>query len=350
MEAKKSLKIDDIAAAAGVSKATVSRYLNGRRDLLSEKTWERVRAVVEMTNYRPNDMASNLKKKVKNMVGVLISDISSPFSSALIIGITRYLDALGYSVLIAGSADSREKEEENIRSLLSKGVCGLLVNTASCENPALIQADCEGVPIVLMDRKVRNHSFPLVTSDHAAGMRMLIAYLHAQGYTRPVLFTQKWEDNSVRMERRESFLRGTEEICGYVPPEEDIYVLDAQKGQTAQVLLRRLMQSLRPGECPAIIGANSITTACAAHAIAAEGLSMPEQIGLCGPEDWDWSSELNWPCMIRPNVTTLRIHSTELGYQAAALLMELLHQKTRTPETRVIACELVERDSARRRN
>lgn len=343
----KALKIDDIAAAAGVSKATVSRYLNGRKELLSEKTWARIAQVVETTNYRPSDIASNLKKKNRNIVGVLISDISSPFSSALIIGITKYLDERGYSVIIADSANDPEKETENIRSLRSRGICGLLVNTASYDNPYLIHVAREGVPVVLMDRDVQGYPFDLVTSDHAAGMHTLVEYLYAQGYTHLALFTQPWEHNSVRIARREAFLQSAAKLCPFRP---DVYVIGKEPGQSVQTQLEQLLHNLRPGEVPAIVGINSITTVCAAQAIAACGLSMPEQIGLCGPEDWDWQNELNWPCMIHPNVTTIKIHSTELGSQSAAVLLNRLQNSALPQQTRIISCELVPRDSACRQN
>ena len=84
MASQKRLTIDDIAAAAGVSKATVSRYLNGHRELMSEKTWERIKTVIEVSDYKPNDIASNLKKRTTNLIGVSIADITSPFSVALI--------------------------------------------------------------------------------------------------------------------------------------------------------------------------------------------------------------------------------------------------------------------------
>ena len=58
MSAKKRVTISDVATAAGVSKTTVSRYINGHPELMGEKTRERIRAVIEMTNYRPSDIAS----------------------------------------------------------------------------------------------------------------------------------------------------------------------------------------------------------------------------------------------------------------------------------------------------
>lgn len=348
MTINKHLTIDNIAEAAGVSKATVSRYLNGRRDLVSEKTWNRIQAVIEMTGYRPNYSASNLKKKTTNLVGVLISDISSPFSSALIIGITQFLNECGYTALIVNSEDSIDKEAENIRSLLSKGVCGFLVNTSAYDNPFLVQMECTGLPIVLMDRKVRNHKFNIVTVDHEIGMETLIQHLYAQGYTRPALFTQAWDNNSTRIGRRNSFIQAVEKVYAYSPLDKnDIYLIDRHTPDSASEQLKKFTASLAKNEIPAIIGSNSVATVCAANAILSLGLSMPKQIGLCGIEDWDWSSQLNWPNMIHPTATTLKISSTEMGYQAAALLISMLNGNTGGPEMRIISSELIVRESTK---
>ena len=79
MSSKKRVTINDVAMAAGVSKTTVSRYINGHPELMSEKTRERIRTVIEMTNYHPSDIASNLKKRTTNLIGLLIADILSFF-------------------------------------------------------------------------------------------------------------------------------------------------------------------------------------------------------------------------------------------------------------------------------
>lgn len=341
MVTKKRVVIDDIAVAAGVSKATVSRYLNGHRETMSEKTWDRIKAVIEMTDYKPSDIASNLKKRKTNLIGISIADISSPFSSALIIGISKFLDNHGYTLLIANSSDSPQIEQKNISSLISKGVCGLLVNTSAHDNDFLVQTACSGIPIVLLDRKVRNYNFDIVTSDHEVGMEALLNHLKGQGYTRPILFTQKWEQNSTRMRRRESFIHFTKKIYGYSPVENgDIYLIDHSEGTSTVMQMEELYKTLKKDDIPAVIGTNSITTARVYHAVSEIGLSIPNQIGLCGPEDWDWSNELNWPFMIRPSITTLKVKSTEIGYCAAAQLLKKRENPGALPEEIIVPCEL----------
>lgn len=346
MASHKKLTIDDVAAAAGVSKATVSRYLNGHRQLMSEKTWERIKAVVEASGYKPNDIASNLKKRTTNLIGVSIADITSPFSVALIMGISKCLDEHGYTLLISNSGDSPEKEQNNINSLISKGVSGLLINTSAYDNDFLIETACRGVPIVLCDRTVHNYNLDVVTTDHEAGMRMLIQHLREKGYTRPILFTQFWEQNSTRMRRRESFIQAVEKIYGYTPkPQEDIFLIDHSGGISTVSQLKLMQKLLRKGDIPAVIGTNSITTVRSYHGISELGLSMPYEIGLCGPEDWDWSNELNWPFMIRPHVTTLKVPSTEIGYRAAQRLLEKLQHPDTQPQEISLPCMLNARES-----
>ncbi len=346
MASSKKLTIDDIAAAAGVSKATVSRYLNGHRELMSEKTWERIKTVIGVSDYKPSAIASNLKKRTTNLIGVSIADITSPFSVALIMGISRCLDENGYTLLISNSGDSLEKEKNNIDSLISKGASGLLVNTSAYDNDFLIETSCKGVPIVLCDRKIRNYTLDVVTSDHEAGMRTLIQHLREKGYSRPVLFTQNCEQNSTRMRRRESFIQAVEEIYGYSPKEqEDIFIIDHSEGISTVSQLQRLKKSLKEDDVPAVIGTNSITTARAYHGISELGMSMPDEIGLCGPEDWDWSNELNWPYMIRPHVTTLKVPSTEIGYRAAQRLLQKLQHPDLLPEEISLHCVLNARES-----
>jgi len=338
MSAKKRLTIDDIATVAGVSKTTVSRYINGRSELMSDKTRERIKAVIEMTNYTPSDIASNLKKRTTNLIGLLIADISSPFSSALIIGISEYLEERGYTLLIANTADDSEKEERALKSLLAKGVSGFLVNTASYTNVFMIQSHCTGVPIVLCDRYVRNHNFDIVTLNHREGLFALVNHLKEFGYTRPLFFTQEWENNSTRIKRREYFIEAVRQIYGY-DATEDVYTI-YPKGYSVQTQLNHIINNKKSEDIPAVIGSNSITTVRLFHAITELGLSIPEEIGLCGPEDWDWSNELNWPFIIRPNVTTLKIPSTLLGRNAAKLLLEKMEKPDSTPQEIFLPCTL----------
>ena len=240
--------IDDIARAVGVSKTTISRYINGHGEMMSEKTRERVRAAIELTNYQPSDIARNLKRKKTNLIGVLISDMSTPFSSALIIAIGDYLAERGYVPIFANCDDSLQKEEELIDMLISKGVAGLLVNTTSSQNNHLIGVASRGLPVVLCDRYISNYRFNIVTIEQGKPFHDLVAHLKEQGYTRPVLFTQRWEKNSTRQRRKDAFIAAVKEIYGY-DPGDDVFVVSTKLGITASMQLDELCCRLPARRC-----------------------------------------------------------------------------------------------------
>ena len=344
MNLESKVTINDIAKAVGVSKTTVSRYINGHSDMMSERTRERIRAVIEMTNYQPSDIARNLKRKNTNLIGVLIADMSTPFSSVLVVSISDYLSECGYVPIFANCNDSLQKEQEMIDSLLFRGVAGFLVNTTSCNNNYLIGVASRGIPIVLCDRYINHYNFNIVTFEQDAPVFNLVRHLKEEGYTRPVLFTQCWENNSSRRRRKDAILSAIQQVYGY-DATEDVYLVSFQNGLSAAAQLDALLGRLKPGDIPAIIGTNSVTTVQTYKAIKSCGLKMPEQIGLCGPEDWNWQQEMNWAQLIEPTITTIDLPVRDLGRQSAECLVHMLKGETEGAREIMLPCGLNIRES-----
>ncbi|MBQ1379742.1 MAG: LacI family DNA-binding transcriptional regulator, partial [Erysipelotrichaceae bacterium] len=178
---KKKITINDVAEAAGVSKATVSRYLNGRTDLMTEKTRDRIAHVIDLLNYHPSELARSLKSKKTRTIGVILTDIRSPFYSAVLSGIDEKLSEYGYSAIYVNSSDDPEKELANLQNLLSKDVDGILINTVSYRNEALISETANRIPMVLIDREIENHSFSVVRIDNKKMVSLLFDHLEEEG-------------------------------------------------------------------------------------------------------------------------------------------------------------------------
>lgn len=340
---KKKVTISDIATAAGVSKATVSRYINGKSELMTPKTKERIRTVIELLDYHPNSAARSLKTKKNRQIGVLLSNIETPFAASLIVGIGNCLHQKGYEPLFVDCHNSIRKEEEAIASFQERMVEGLLVNTTFIENPALIKASCDGCNIVLCDRFVNHYDFNIVTINQDDSMLHLIRHLKEEGYTRPVLFAQQWDKNSTRQRRLKAFLWAVETVYGYVP-NEDIYTVGHEQWQSEEQL-DVLLSRLKDGEKPVIVGVNSETTVLVYRAICARKLQVPQQIGFCGFEDWDWESVMNWATLLDPPVTSISIPTKEMGYRAAELLVQLIEEEHTHPQTVILPSKLVIRES-----
>ena len=114
---------------------------------------------------------------------LLYTSISTPFCAALIQGISETLLSSNYMPLFVSCNNSIKEEESYIRSLMSRHVDGLIVNTCSSQNPLLIQQACTGLPIVLCDRTIDDYNFQFVGSNHRDPIFELVKHLKEQGYT-----------------------------------------------------------------------------------------------------------------------------------------------------------------------
>lgn len=344
-EYNKKTTISDVALAAGVSKTTVSRYLNGKYELMSEKTRLRIAKVVEMTAYRPSDVARALKSRQSSLVGVIIADISTPFSSALIAGVERVLDGTAYSPIFVNSENRIKKEYENIKKLLGKGVEGLLINSCAYENPKVVELDLKGFPIVLLDREIKDHRFDIVTSEIKNTLKALLSHLKEEGFSLPYLFTQELSISSTRQLRYDAFLDAAAEIFGASDPVELVRNIDMEKPERTEKYISEL---LGKDEIPAFVGVNTMTTLHIVNYLKKLGAEIPRDAGVCGPDDWSWGQRLDWASMIYPGVTTCVINSQEIGERAAGLLLSRITDNRREKNEVILDCDIVKRKSTKR--
>lgn len=164
MEANHRPKLEDVAAAAGVSKTTVSRVLN-HRGYLSEKTIAKVQKAMQELDYRPNIIARQLYKQRTDLVGMIFPTVDNPFFSQLEAEMERQLYRNGYKVLIGNSQNDPAKEENYLQQLLTHQVDGLIVGT---QNRGLIGYQHANLPIVAIDQVV-GKNIPVVSSDNYQG-------------------------------------------------------------------------------------------------------------------------------------------------------------------------------------
>ena len=164
MEANHRPKLEDVAAAAGVSKTTVSRVLN-HRGYLSEKTIAKVQKAMQELDYRPNIIARQLYKQRTDLVGMIFPTVDNPFFSQLEAEMERQLYHNGYKVLIGNSQNDPAKEENYLQQLLTHQVDGLIVGT---QNRGLIGYQHANLPVVAIDQVV-DKNIPVVSSDNYQG-------------------------------------------------------------------------------------------------------------------------------------------------------------------------------------
>lgn len=344
-EQNKKPTISDIAKAAGVSKTTVSRYLNGKFELMGADTRQRLKAVIELNTYRPSDVARSLRSKQSRMIGVVIADISTPFSSALISGIERTLNSTEYTPIFVNSENHPKKERENISRLLSKGADGLLINACSHNSAYITDLDCNKFPIVLLDRPMNGSQFDIVTSEVEKPIYELMYHLKTEGFTAPYLFTQELGVSATRQLRHDVFLNAAEDVFEIDDPVSFVRNIDISEPSRTENYIKDI---LKLGEPPAFIGVNTMTTLHIISAMKRLDVEIPHKAGVCGPDDWSWGQRLDWVNLIAPGITTYEINSEEIGKQAAELLLSRIDGTREEKREIVLSSKIIVRGSTSR--
>ena len=181
------VNIYDVARRAQVSSATVSRVLNGSPHV-KETTKRRVMHAINALDYTPNALARKLSTGRTRNIGFLIPDVENPFFSQLLRGVTNAADESGYNIFLYGTDDNVAKEHRFFDVVRTERLAGILVipvdagNEKTCEWLCTLEA--EHVPVVLIDRSLKNGRFDGVFSEDFRGAMDAVECLLREGHRR----------------------------------------------------------------------------------------------------------------------------------------------------------------------
>lgn len=342
MKAKgKGITIHDVARQAEVSITTVSRYMNGNFDNMSESTRQRLEQVIRELDYHPNNLARGLKTQNSMTIGCVVADMANPFSALLIKGINRVCREHGYRVLILDADNDGALEKEAYKSLLNNPVEGIIANTTGKADEEIL-AVSEKLPLVLADREIETPGQidSVVTDDWDATYRT-VQYLLEKGYERLGFFSPPVEKISTRSARLDAFRQAMKELRG-----EDagasVFLCENGGGQALSDKLRQFVAAAG-GAPAAIFSVNGEMTLKILHEMRSLGLSLSPALGLCSFDNWAWSA------LVGPGITTIATDTCEMGMKSAALLFEKLGAKENLPVRRIeMKNIMVERHSTMR--
>lgn len=308
---RRVVTIRDVAREAGVSKTTISHYLNGKYEYMSAETRERIKNIITISNYRPNKLASGLKSNRSRQIGVLIADICNPISAILVRGISDVCEAKGYSILIYCTDSDLQRERNHVENLIDQRVEGILVNPADYDHSYEVFAN-KSVPIVMMECSV-NAPVDTVLIDSRSITGKTLEHLYQEGFRSLFLFTEEPKGISTRRERVEIF---KEFYRGHFTEgaERAIVVMDAQEPGRVEEAVRNIACSRAKG-VPAIFTTNGVCLLSVLKAVKHLKLRIPEDIALCGYDDWSWAE------LVSPGITAIAQPTYQVGEEAARLLL-----------------------------
>ncbi|MFY3386572.1 LacI family DNA-binding transcriptional regulator [Paracidovorax sp. MALMAid1276] len=307
--------IADVAAEAGVSKATVSRYFNHRERLLSPDIAARVEAAIAKLAYVPSPMAQALSHGRSRLIGLVVADITNPYSVAVLCGAEKVCQEAGYLVMLFNLGNDRERERAAIDALASYQVDGFILNTLGEGEAHHDLHHLHGKPAVMVDRRHAGLAADFVSLDNRGAMREACAHLRQQGWQRLLYITQPLQGVSSRVERAKAF-RAMVSAKGSAVRGEVLELAAEQGDDVLDQALAELRRKAPPGERCAVVAGNSVVTLRVAASMSRLGWTFGNELGFVGFDDPDWAS------LIRPGLSAVAQPTDAIGQRAAQCLLE----------------------------
>ena len=331
-----AIRLKDIARDLGISTVTVSKVLRGNADI-SEKTRARVLKRMQELNYKPNMLARGLASGRTYTVGLVVPDLVHPFFAEFAKSLAGALRESQMALLLASSEENPELEQQEIRTLLGRGVDVLLIASSQAQLKSFYELGDERTPFLLIDRNFPYLSANFVGSDDYEIGRIATKHLISTGKRRIAHIGGRGISPS--LERLRGY-RDTLYSHQIASPEELIVTrerfeeLGDQAGYQAMTELLKLRT--RPD---AVFCYNDLTAIGAMEAARETGLRIPQDIAFVGAGNLRYANYLRIP------LTSVDQQPELLGVRAGELALELIAKPDLPPKTVLLQPRLVIRQS-----
>ncbi|HEY4384098.1 MAG TPA: LacI family DNA-binding transcriptional regulator, partial [Ktedonobacteraceae bacterium] len=264
--------IDDVARIAGVSPATVSRVLN-KRQIVTETTRRRVLDAIAQLNYQPNSLGRNLATRRTRTFGLVIADITNPFSAEVVRGIEETMHTQDMSLLLHDTMEDSKREMQALTLLGEGQVDGLILCSPLLSPQKLLSLIRPGLPLVLINRLPIPSSVGTVEIDQEAGVRAAMQHLVDLGH-RQIAHIGGIPDSQVYQRRIVAYRTASEEAGIEIAEHAILPALPTIEGgwKAVHQLLQNTTSSNRP---TALLAYNDLVAMGALVAAQEEGIAVP---------------------------------------------------------------------------
>jgi LacI family transcriptional regulator len=327
-------KIKDVAKAAGVSVATVSKVLNGYTTV-NEKTKERVLQFVKEMRFHPNSAARSLVGRRSMTLGIfLTTSLAHPFFTQILSGMEQALKTKGYDLIYLAQL-SWSKDYSFVRHCQSRNVEGVVVFGFQHENMNFDELIQSGIPTVFIDLDVREGRTGYISSDNEAATERTVQYLSELNHNK-ISFLSGNKEAYASKHRLEGYRTGLKKTN--LSYREDYVAEGDFTRETGYLAMKTLLALTEPPT--AVICCSDLSAIGALDAIHEAGLSVPEDISVIGFDDIEIAS------LVRPALTTVRQNMATIGRRSIELLDELINDDTLPPPEEIVPTQLVIRGTS----
>jgi LacI family transcriptional regulator len=334
MALRNRARLVDVARDADVSPATVSRAMT-QPELLSADTLNRVQNSARKLGYRPDGMARALASGKTMTIGAIVPTLDSTIFARVLQSMQLALSREGYQLLVASHEMNPAAETEAVRTLLSRGIDGLMLVGAERAQETVLLLRSGGLPVVLT--WVGTPEFAAVTVDNELAGRMAARHLIRLGHKRIGMIVGHLPFND-RQRGRLSGVRNEMLEAGLALPDS----LVSEQGLTMAGGRAGCARLLDLGERPtAVIGGIDLFAIGCIQEAQSRGIGVPEAFSVVGIDDIEMAANMT------PSLTTVHVPTSRIGQTAAATLLAEIRGESARIQT-MLPIELIERRSSGR--
>lgn len=314
MQSKTPTTIRDVARAAGLSVASISRVLNGHNHV-SPDTRKKVLEAMESLGYVPNATARSLSTAKNHAIGVVLPDLHGEFFGELVRGMDKAASERGYLLLLSNMHADRMQAGQAMGTMRGR-VDGLIVMAPQLSAEDLAGALPPGLPAVLINSPVEAgiHNLRI---DNRGGVMLMVRHLLAQGASR-IVHLAGFRGNLDADERAAAFRDAMHSLA----PEQPITILEGDfSDQSGERLVQQLLA--HGVEFDAIFAANDMMALGALQTLRTIGVRVPDQVAVAGFDDVPLARYLG--------LSTLRVDIAGIGARAIERLVNELEGQAEAP-------------------
>lgn len=327
--AKQRVTIADVAREAGTSTASVSYYLNDKREKLSEKTRAKIARVIKELGYVPNAQAQTLTGKQTHVIAIIILDNTNKWAGLVLNGMEQVMLPAGYQTVVCTSNFNPETELMYVDKMLSLGVDGFIIQPTANFKAVHDRIRRAGKPVVFFDAAIYSPGTSWIKTNLYDGVYNATQALLDAGYEDFFSIAANMTEMRTRMERFQGYaeaLAANGQLYKAIP-------IDHNKPSINE-LTEYFKFKFNPAKRTLIFVQNQWALPRVYKALQPMAHLLPQQIGLLGLNCEDWTN------LTTPTVSTIIEPVDQEGREAAEMLLALLDGSSTPGEQRILECKL----------
>ncbi len=321
------VSIKDISERCGVSVATVSKALNGKKDI-SNDTREMVLKTAEEMNYYPNPNAKTLRTKHSNMIGIILTGedfcgLCDEFFSHMFLSIKNSCEELGYELQFINKKVGSQSMTY-LQRCKFKNIDGVILAYVQYQEPQIQELLNSDIPVITVDNRMDKRS--TVCFDYTEGIQSLVHYIYQLGHRRIAYIHGEDKEHSNTQDRLRSFYCTTDKLGIKVP---DVYVREGRyiDARLCRKLTEELLNLPEPPTC--IMYPNDYSAIAGIGEINRLGMSVPEDVSVVG---YDGITIAN---VVWPELTTYAQNVEMMGRRIVEQLVKLIEEQKKETVVRL---------------